>query len=42
MVPQVYVCILKHKNVFLMVDRCFVKDTEVFECFFNAFECINP
>jgi hypothetical protein len=36
----VYVCILKQKNVFLMVDRCICKDTKVFESFLNAFRCI--
>jgi hypothetical protein len=24
-----------------MVDRCILKDTKVFESFFNAFGCIN-
>jgi hypothetical protein len=37
---KVYICILKHKNVFLMVNRCILKDTKVFEFFFNAFGCI--
>jgi hypothetical protein len=27
---------LKHKNVFLMVNRCILKDTKVFESFYNA------
>jgi hypothetical protein len=24
----------------LMVDKCILKDTKIFECFFNAFGCI--
>jgi hypothetical protein len=24
---------VKYKNVFLVVDRCILKDTKVFECF---------
>jgi hypothetical protein len=37
---KVYVRIQKHKNVFLMIDRCILEDTKVFESFFNAFGCI--
>jgi hypothetical protein len=31
---------IKHNNVFLMINRCILKDTKVFESFFNAFGCI--
>jgi hypothetical protein len=30
---KVHVCISKHNNVFLMINRCILKDTKVFESF---------
>jgi hypothetical protein len=30
---KVFQYVLKCKNVFLMVDRCILKDTKVFRCF---------
>jgi hypothetical protein len=30
---KVVCCILKYKNVFLIGNRCILKDTKVFECF---------
>jgi hypothetical protein len=32
--------VYKYIKIFLMVDRCILKDTKVFESFFNAFGCI--
>jgi hypothetical protein len=34
------VCILKHNNVYLIIDRCILKDTKVFGSFSNFFGCI--
>jgi hypothetical protein len=33
----IYIKIEEH---ILMVDRCILKDTKIFECLFNAFGCI--